>query len=187
MTRSENPGSTMDRLSPPDAEEVAVVSCDIRGHSNTHGVEQVRRVAAINAIVAATMRRNRPDPGVWLSGGDGGHVVFRGDQWQKSAIQLVSDLRSWARAARVGLRITGHVGRVTNIWGADGRIQVVGTGINFAGWLLRQVDNDAVVVSDAFRRAVGTETAVNCHDERLVLDRNSEPRLLYLMSVVDRV
>jgi class 3 adenylate cyclase len=186
MTHSENSGDTMDQVLPSDAEEVAVVSCDIRGHSDTHGVEQVRRVAAINGIVAATMRRNRPDQVVWLSGGDGGHVVFRGDRWQESAIRLVWNLRSWARADHVKLRITGHVGRVTSIWGADGRVQLVGSGVNFAGWLLRQADSDVVVVSDAFRRCVATvcvNMAVSCHDERFIPDRNAEPQSLYLMSL----
>lgn len=185
MTRPDN---AVELVSPPDAEEVAVVSCDILGHSNTHGVEQVRRVTAINEIVSATIRRCRPEQVVWASGGDGGHVVFRGDQWQESAVRLVWDLLTWAHAERVRLRITGHVGRVASVWGADGRVQVVGSGINFAGWLLRQVNGDAVVVSDAFRRAVAgghAGMAVTFHDERLFLDRKAQPRPLHLMSLGD--
>jgi hypothetical protein len=60
--------------------------------------------------------------------------------------------------------------------------------INFAGWLLRQLTCEAVVVSDAFRRAIApvqVEMGVSCHDERLFVDRNLEPQLLYLLSLGD--
>lgn len=178
----------MEHVSPAEAEEVAVVSCDILGHSKTDEVEQVRRVTRINEIVSTNIWRNRPEQVVWLSGGDGGHVVFRGDGWQRNAIRLMEDLVSWAGAHEVELRITGHVGRVTSTWGADCRVQIVGPGINFAGWLLRQLTCEAVVVSDAFRRAIApvqVEMGVSCHDERLFVDRNLEPQLLYLLSLGD--
>ena len=170
----------------PD-EEVAIVSCDIRGHSKTDGREQVRRVTKINEIISTAIRRCRPEQVVWLSGGDGGHVVFRGDEWQPWAVRLVWDLVSWAWDDDVELRITGHVGRVTSTWGADSRVQIVGPGINFAGWLLRQLTHEAVIVSDAFRRAIAPvqidELSVSFHDERLFIDRNLEPQLLYLLTI----
>jgi CRP-like cAMP-binding protein len=170
----------------PKPEQVAVVSCDLLGHSTTNGADQVRRVAAINDIVHRAIRRGRPGGIVWSSGGDGGHVVFRGDVWQAEAILLILELSSWAEEENAKLRITGHVGPVTDITGADGRIQVVGEGINFAGWLLRQLHSGTRVVSDSFRRAMapppeGVEPRF--HDERLFFDRKSEPQLLYLMSL----
>lgn len=179
----------MEQASSADVEEVAVVSCDILGHSKTDEVEQVRRVTRINEIVSTAIWRTRPEQVVWLSGGDGGHVVFRGDGWQPYAIRLMWDLVSWAMASDVELRITGHVGRVTSTWGADCRVQIVGSGVNFAGWLLRQLTCEAVVVSDAFRRGVGSVQVdgltVSFHDERLFIDRNLDPQLLYLLSIGD--
>ncbi|MCR6486871.1 TIR domain-containing protein [Amycolatopsis sp. OK19-0408] len=171
---------------PSGAETVAIVSCDILGHSITHETEQIRRVAAINDIVAAAIREMPPEQVVWSSGGDGGHVVLRGPRRLENALRLAWALLTWARSERVKLRITGHVGHVSSVWGADGRVQVVGSAINFAGWLLRQLHHEAVVVSDAFRRAVNpaqSELEIRFHDERLFLDRNLKPQLLYLMTI----
>lgn len=171
---------------PAEPEQVAVVSCDILGHSTTNGTEQVRRVSAINDIVWKSIRRGKPGRVVWSSGGDGGHVVFRDDTWQGNALLLISELSGWAREEGVKLRITGHVGPVTDITGADGRLQVVGEGINFAGWLLRQLRSGTVIVSDAFRRAMALanfDVEPKFHGERLFFDRNSNPQLLYLMSL----
>lgn len=56
--------------------DVAFVSCDIVGHSDTRDSEvQRRRVADINGIVAGVMSANN-DQVYWASGGDGGHVLF---------------------------------------------------------------------------------------------------------------
>jgi hypothetical protein len=168
--------------------EVAVVSCDILGHSTTSGTDQLRRVGAINRIVADLIRRRGPDLVVWSSGGDGGHVVFFGDGWQPDALYLMSELYAWASDEGVALRIAGHLGVVATLIGADGRTQAVGTGINFAGWLIRQATGDGVVVSDAFRRGMASSTvasAVEFHGERLRVDRNSIRQLLWLMSFSD--
>ncbi|PPK66629.1 TIR domain-containing protein [Actinokineospora auranticolor] len=178
----------MERVAAAEFQDVAVVSCDIIGHSAANEAEQVRRVAAINDIVAAAIRRDARHI-VWSSGGDGGHVVFFGDEWQADAVRLVADLSGWARDERLTLRVTGHVGRVATLVGADGRVQAVGTGINFAGWLIRQATGHGILVSDRFRQEVAaapsTEDVV-FHEERLLVDRNSHPQLLFLMSL-DRV
>lgn len=171
---------------PAEPEQVAVVSCDILGHSTASRSDQVQRVVAINDIVWQTIRRSRPGRVVWSSGGDGGHVVFRGDAWQAKALLLIVELSRWAQEKGVQLRITGHVGPVIDITGADGRLQVVGEGINFAGWLLRQLRSGTVIVSDAFRRAMAParlDIEARFHGERLFFDRNMRPQLLYLMSV----
>jgi CRP-like cAMP-binding protein len=175
----------MDRDTSAEDEQVAVVSCDIVGHSTANGVDQVDRVQAINDIVFKVIRRAPPNQVVWSSGGDGGHVVFRGEHWQPDAIRLVWELLSWSREKDVKLRITGHVGGVTSVWGADGRVQLVGPGINFAGWLLRQISREAMIGSEAFKRGVMSaklDMPVTFHDERLFVDRHLNPQLLYLMS-----
>lgn len=175
----------MDRERPTAFEEVAVVSCDIVGHSSANGEDQVRRVEAINQIVAETLRHRDAERIVWSSGGDGGHVIFFSEDWQAASVLLIKKLCNWAHGERARLRVTAHVGVVTTLIGADERTQAVGTGINFAGWLIRQATGNGVVVSDAFRRAVTsvmTATEVAFHDERLCVDRNSTPQLLYLMS-----
>ncbi len=166
--------------------EVAVVSCDILGHSAANGADQVRRVAAINAIVASTIGRRAPDRIIWSSGGDGGHVIFFGEDWQLDAVKLMRRLYRWARAEGTVLRVTGHVGDVTTLPGADGRTQAVGPGINFAGWLIRVAPGTGIVVSDAFRRGVRSSPMaadVTFHGERLQVDRSSAPQLLHLMSM----
>lgn len=175
----------MDRGRPTAFDEVAVVSCDIVGHSSADGDDQLRRVKAINDIVANALQSRVAERIVWSSGGDGGHVIFFGEGWQAAAVVLIKKLCTWAQGEQARLRVTGHVGTVTTLVGADGRTQVVGTGINFAGWLIRQATGDGVVVSDAFRRGV-TSVSVSAdvvfHDERLRVDRNSIPQLLCLMS-----
>jgi class 3 adenylate cyclase len=169
--------------------EVAVVSCDILGHSAANGADQVRRVAAINGIVAETIHRHAPGRIAWSSGGDGGHVIFLDPDWQADAVELVARLWEWARTERIKLRVTGHAGEVATVPGADERIQAVGPAINFAGWLIRQANGHGVVVSDKFRRGLAAAAAtpdLRFHDERLEVDRTSTPQLLYLMSF-DRV
>jgi hypothetical protein len=169
--------------------KVAVVSCDIFGHYSSTSRVQVARVAAINEIVASTIELCEPGDVVWLSGGDGGHIVFRQDQWQDAALRLIFQLRQWSDAEGVPLRITGHRGEIAYIRGADGRVQPVGQGINDAGWLLTQSSREGVVVSDAFRRGIessAVEPPVEFHEPRTVPGRDDVPRLLFLMST-DRV
>ncbi len=176
----------VDREQSPKFDEVAVVSCDILGHSSASGLNQLRRVAAINRIVGDAIRRREPGKVVWSSGGDGGHVVFLGEDWQSDAVRLMDELCTWAREEQVTLRVTGHLGFVAALFGADGRTQMVGAGINFAGWLIRQATGDGVVVSDTFRRGLASSaiaSAVEFHDERLQVDRNSIRQLLWLMSL----
>ncbi|MGW5714746.1 TIR domain-containing protein [Amycolatopsis sp. NPDC003865] len=163
-----------------------MVSCDILGHSAANGSDQIRRVDAINAIVAAAICRLAPGRIIWSSGGDGGHVIFFGDDWQQDAVRLMRRLYRWSRAEGVVLRVTGHVGEVTTSAGADGRTQAVGPGINFAGWLIRKATGSGIVVSDSFRRGVGSSPVaaeVTFHGERLQVDRSSTRQLLHLMSL----
>ncbi|TQM83098.1 cyclic nucleotide-binding protein [Saccharothrix saharensis] len=164
--------------------EVAVVSCDILGHSAAEDDLQFHRVAEINRIVGDAIERREPGQVIWSSGGDGGHVIFFGDDWLVHAVHLMAELCAWARDESVQLRVTGHVGPVRSLVGADGRTQVVGSGINFAGWLVRQATGDGIVVSDAFRRAIASASIaseVTIHHQRLLVNRGEE-KLLYLLS-----
>ena len=166
--------------------KVAIVSCDIRGHSATNAHDQVRRVEKINRIVAATIGSCEPEAVVWLSGGDGGHVVFRQEAWQQPAVTLLVELISWAKAERVPLRITCHVGEVCDVLGADNRVQLVGGGINYAGWLLGQVMADNVVASEDFRDGMEsseTDPAVTFHHPLPFPGRDFPTLLLYLLSL----
>jgi CRP-like cAMP-binding protein len=168
-----------------DPYPVTIVSCDILGHSAADGALQVIRVAAINRIVANLLDACELGDVVWSSGGDGGHVVFRQEVWQQDAIRLVIDLYTWSETEGVPLRIVCHRGSVAHIRGADGRVQMVGEGINFAGWLLSQVTREGVVVSDSFRREIedtAVEPAIEFHDQRFIPNVDFKPELLYLMS-----
>jgi hypothetical protein len=84
--------------------DILVVSCDIVGHSSAEKHNQRRRVKEINAIVAASIAGYGRHRVIWLSGGDGGHVVFR---------DLAADGGGWWRAAVIDLirRAVGLVGR----------------------------------------------------------------------------
>jgi CRP-like cAMP-binding protein len=166
--------------------EVGIVSCDIVGHSavRDHGV-QATRVAAINAIVADTISELGAVAAVWASGGDGGHLILRTGGWHRPALDLIARLRRWSAAESVQLRVTGHVGPVSDLVGADGRTQIVGDGINVAGWLLTRGSAAGVVVSRPFRDAV--ESAVDrpglgFHDERRLRDKAGTMQCLSLMS-----
>ena len=164
---------------------VTVVSCDILGHSSADSQRQVASVAAINKIVADMIDSCELGDVVWSSGGDGGHVVFRQKAWQQRAVDLVLDLHRWSQLEGVSLRIVCHRGPVAHVRGADGRVQMVGEGMNFAGWLLGQVSREGVVVSEAFRRGVEVTDvvpAVEFHGERYLPNVDFRPQLLYLMS-----
>ncbi|MEO3830124.1 TIR domain-containing protein [Actinomadura sp. B10D3] len=166
----------------------ALVSCDIVGHSATSPRDQVARVAGINSIVAETINIWSPSDVVWSSGGDGGHVVFRRDTWRQSAISLLLRLRRWSADEGIPLRVVGHYGQVTHITGADDRIQFVGDGINYAGWLLTQATSGGIVATDAFRREVEVmelEPVVEFHTPRIIPNTNFKPQLLFLMSSGD--
>lgn len=167
-----------------ESDLVTIVSCDIVGHSSADENDQLVRVAAINSIVAQTIARCAEGDVIWASGGDGGHVVFRRDAWRQPAIDLVCDLRTWSANEGVPLRITCHRGSVSHVAGADGRVQVVGSGINYAGWLLAQVD-EGTVVSAEFRRALeeaGQLENIEFHDPLLMLGNREDLQRFDLMS-----
>lgn len=169
----------------PDVYDVAIVSCDIEGHSATSTRDQVARVAGINDIVAEIINSGSTGDVVWSSGGDGGHVVFRRAGWQQSAVELLLRLRQWSAANNIPLRMIAHYGPVTHITGADARVQFVGDGINYAGWLLTQVASGKIVATDAFRREVEMiEFEPNIHfgNPRAIPNINFKPQLLFMMS-----
>src|ERR1051326_6988652 len=129
----------------------AVISCDIVGHSRAHETEQLARVRDINALVRVTLERGAEAGALWASGGDGGHVVFTGDDWYEHAVDLVRRLQQWALEQHVPLRLAGHVGTLATIEGADRRTQPVGEVINRAAWILERSSPAGMVVSTALR------------------------------------
>ncbi|MGW4116540.1 TIR domain-containing protein [Actinosynnema sp. NPDC004786] len=172
----------------PVLRKVAVVSCDIEGHSTSDPDKQFDRVREINRIVAEWVVRLGHDSIAWSSGGDGGHVVFLDPDWHADAVALLARLRGWALSAGVPLRITAHHGVAAETSGADGRRQPVGEAMNYAGWLLAQVMPAGVVASDAFREEVVSSNAdptLRFEKPRLFPHRNLQPQLLHLLSFPD--
>ncbi|MCH7729387.1 MAG: cyclic nucleotide-binding domain-containing protein [Planctomycetes bacterium] len=108
----------------------------------------------INSIVSDALESAQSDEVVWASGGDGGHVAFFSPDWQIKAVEFICKLRQWAEESQAPLRITGHFGAVDAITGADGRVQLVGDGINFAGRILEQGFADGVLVSADFKAQI---------------------------------
>lgn len=171
----------------PAAYGVAIVSCDIVGHSSSEKDVQAARIVAINHSVAQVIEVSESGSVIWASGGDGGHVVFRRDGWHSSAAELISRLRQWSTDEGVPLRVTAHYGSVTHVAGADGRMQIVGEGINTAGWMLTRGTPGCVVVSEEFQTAfegIANASDVTFHDPRSLRDKTFESRRLLLMSSV---
>jgi hypothetical protein len=160
------------------------VSCDIVGHSAEGVPAQRERIAAINDLVRATIARHGKDRVVWASGGDGGHVALFLPRWTEAAVRFLLELRSWSIRSHTPLRVNGHCGEVERIEGADGRVQLVGNGINLAGILLEYGAPGRIVVSEAFAAALAEApiAGVSCHDERLVHPPRLTPRKLFLLS-----
>lgn len=171
-----------------DLRDVLVVSCDIVGHSSEQEHEvQLSRVTGINSVVAETIEK--PVPAIWASGGDGGHVIFPdgdGASAAQAALDLIHRFLEWSAKDKVGLRVTAHAGQVSQVRGADGRVQVVGNGINVAGWLLTRGGPDGVIVSDAFRCRLeqhGPWPGVEFHEPRSLRDKSASDQQLWRMSL----
>jgi hypothetical protein len=163
----------------------AFVSCDIIGHSRESSIEIQRgRIAAINEIVRQAISVHEPSKAVWASGGDGGHIAFVTHDFAESAVNLIVALRQWSIRENVPLRIVGNCGEVEQIKGADGRVQMVGHGINLAGRLLQLSDETRVVVTEEFREAVQSARLdrIRFHDERTVQVIHFSPQLVCLLS-----
>lgn len=167
------------------ARPAVFISCDIIGHSKVSEPEiQLARVAGLNEIVRRAATGAGSDL-VWASGGDGGHVILRHDAWKQDAIDLLSELRHWALSEHIPLRITAHYGFITEINGADGRIQPVGDGINMAGWILSRGSGAGIIVSHEFKNEIeeGGPTDVTFHDPRILQSKQPhQQQRLFLMS-----
>jgi hypothetical protein len=166
---------------------VAIVSCDIVGHSSESDLQvQFARVQAINGIIAAAIEDLGADSVVWASGGDGGHIIFRDMRWHQPALDLIAVLRRWAAAERVPLRVTANVGFVSFLSGADGRVQAVGDGINLAGWLLTRGPARGVLVSAPFQaeiEATHVTPEATFDNHRKLRDKAGRDQYLALMSI----
>jgi len=167
---------------------VAFISCDIVGHSAAADSQvQLDRVAGINNIVARAREEAGQTDLLWASGGDGGHVIFRQDNWHRPAVSLALELKLWAVRENVPLRIIAHYGVIYEIQGADGRVQPVGDGINMAGWILSRGSNAGIMASGEFQAEVEKSSGatagidVEFHDPR-TLRSKSAPQDLWLMS-----
>jgi class 3 adenylate cyclase len=167
--------------------DVTIVSCDIVGHSLADTRSQLAHIVAINDIVGEVIAACGPNDTVWASGGDGGHVVFRQADGPARAVDLITRLRDWSSQARVPLRITAHVGPVIDVRGADGRVQLVGDGINLAGWILTRGSAEGIVASEAFRAAADRDLPagldIEFHDARILRDKGLAGQHLVLMSI----
>lgn len=128
------------------------VSCDIIGHSFDSDLRlQIGRVHALNELVGRVLDSPAGEGAIWASGGDGGHLALRPSSAAATALELLATLREWSTRTNVPLRLAAHVGPAVAIRGADGRVQLVGDGINMCGHLLDFGSNSAVIVSQSFR------------------------------------
>jgi hypothetical protein len=162
------------------------VSCDIVAHSAEADVDvQRNRVVSINQIIAAILKKVRENEIIWMSRGDGGHLAFPVDGQIQLAIELITKLRIWSKESNVPLRITGCCGPGEIIEGADGRIQLVGPGINLAGILLPLGSPFNVLVTTLFREKIEKlpEREVEMYDKRKIELKNFGSQEIYLLSV----
>jgi len=175
------------------------VSCDIVGHGETGDhVEQLARVRDLNDCIRRVCGDYFGAGVIWASGDDGGHVAFLDPAQAAVAIQLIEALFAWAHPGqasqatrRVELRLTGHVGPVSVIEGADRRRELVGDGINVCGSLLKFGEPEAVLVTAAFRdlvrgrQSAGDPTALRVKfgpDRRIYL-KHSRGAIVTLLSL----
>lgn len=164
----------------------AFVSCDLIAHSAEPSLAvQAERVTSINRIVAEILQLDSAGEIIWASGGDGGHVAFPIDSDLTVAVRLIVALRNWSIQAKANLRIIAAVGPAQSLEGADGRIQLVGHGINLAGRLLPFGAQSRVVVTREFARAAEkVETApFRVHNSRIIEPRNFAWQEVHLLSV----
>lgn len=169
----------------PEQESTLIVSCDIVGHSRVASpAVQSSRVAGINAVVRAFLEK-AGGLAYWTSGGDGGHVLMP-EHMLAQATELAFDFRRWAVLNSVPLRITVHLGLVSSIPGADGRVQPVGQGINEAGAILEAGSERGVVASAEFRELAERQALeVRFHDARALNPKHKGEHVLSLMSSLD--
>jgi CRP-like cAMP-binding protein len=163
------------------------VSCDVVGHSAVQDLAiQRRRLAELNGLIREAIQRNGESNTVWASGGDGGHLAFCQQGWQQSAIDYLTQLRRWSEAEEIGLRIIGHYGEVDSLEGADGRVQLVGEGINLAGRLLARAFPQGVLVTDAFKTQLANSenAALRLHDPRVLRLKYFAPQTIHLLSII---
>lgn len=168
----------------------AVLCCDIVGHSSvdSHDV-MVARVRGISEVIVKALAKQPLDDVLWLPGGDGGHVLFLSESWVEVLFELLGTLWQWAEHEAVPLRIAAHHGpvEVINIKGPRGGPSPVGEAINTATSILTRGSAAGIVVSEEFRKAVGSARAgVTFHDQRDLRLKHGRPHLLYLMSLTDR-
>jgi CRP-like cAMP-binding protein len=165
------------------------VSCDIVGHSAVKDLSvQRHRLKGMNVLIREVLEQSGPAHAVWASGGDGGHVVFTHTDWPASAVQCLIKLRQWAHEEGVGLRVIGHCGDIDQIEGADGRVQLVGDGINLAGRLLARAFPQGVLVTTPFKEALehASVPGLVLHDPRVLRVKYFSPQIVYLLSVLER-
>ena len=166
--------------------EYMFVSCYIVAHLSQNDVSvQKEHVFLINKIVNEILRQTTDDGLVWASGGDGGHHAFPINSRLQFAIELITLLRGWSLECKVPLKITACHRPVDIIEGADGRIQLVGHGINLAGRLLLIGGPSFVIVTEAFCEHLKDQidAGIKFHDKRLVTLKNFASQEVYLLSV----
>lgn len=169
----------------PLTSQVAVVSCDIVGHSRERSPKAQRgQLQSINDLVSALLRSRPAGEIVWASRGDGGHVAIAAPDWPAVALRLVLDLRAWSASSGAPLRVIAHHGDVGLFTGADGRTELVGDTINLVGRLIHYAGPGRVVVSEAFVRAVGQppEPGIRFHDPLTVHPKYFPAQVVHLLS-----
>jgi hypothetical protein len=165
------------------------VSCDIVAHSAEASIAvQQSHVTSINEIIAEILNRSPENKRVWASGGDGGHLAFPIDDQTSLVFELIVRLRKFSQNAAVPLRIIGCVGPIEIIEGADGRMQLVGHGINLAGRLLTFAGPSQVIVTQEFYEKMVDSIAEDArfHGRRTITVKSFPPQEVYLLSVTDQ-
>jgi len=147
------------------------VSFDISSHaSEADHAKQVERVATLNDLVGAVISAPGADAPLWASGGDGGHIAFTPAGAVEGVPNVIRKLRDWSSEFTAALRIVGHVGMASTVRGADGRVQLVGDGINLCGSLLEVASSEAIIVTTSFAEFFATISGAGLrfHDPRFV-------------------
>jgi hypothetical protein len=138
--------------------------------------------------VAALLARASPGEAVWVPSEGGGHLALAMAGADRTALEVVAELRSSATEASVPLRLAVHRGAAEAVEGPDGRPTLHGLGLREAEQLLALDDQDQVLASAAFVEAAGPAGLPDAqfHDELLTPTPGGDPVRVLLLSMAGR-
>ncbi len=164
-----------------------ILFLDLVGYSARSVDQQARIKERLTALVSQVLRDIPPDSRLSIDTGDGAALCFLGDpQAALQAARLLRDLLAQRYGASLPVRIGLHLGPVRVVSDINGRINLVGDGINVARRILDFAQPQQILVSRAcfdVMSRLGDEAARGFQPAGACRDKHG--RLHELHAVVD--